>query len=52
MFTTLTPLAQEFRDPTAYPDVTKYDLEIFSSLGDKTKIYDELWTEIITLRGM
>ncbi len=33
-------------DPTAYPDITKYDLEIFSSLGDKTKIYDELWTEI------
>ncbi len=40
------------KDPTAYPDITKYDLEIFSSLGDKTKIYDELWTEIITLRGM
>jgi len=34
------------KDPTAYPDITKYDLEIFSSLGDKTKIYDELWTEI------
>ncbi|MBQ5778028.1 MAG: ABC transporter substrate-binding protein, partial [Oscillospiraceae bacterium] len=34
------------QDPTAYPDTTKYNLEIFSSLGDKTKIYDELWTEI------
>lgn len=33
-------------DTTAYPDITKYDLEIFSSLGDKTKVYDELWTEI------
>lgn len=40
------------QDPTAYPDVTKYDLEIFSSLGDKTKIYDELWTEIKTSIGM
>ena len=36
-------------DPTAYPDITKYDLEIFSSLGDKTKIYDELWTEITSM---
>ncbi|MBR5542476.1 MAG: ABC transporter substrate-binding protein [Oscillospiraceae bacterium] len=40
------------KDPTAYPDITKYDLEIFSSLGDKTKIYDELWTEIKTSMGM
>lgn len=40
------------QDPTAYPDVTKYDLEIFSSLGDKTRIYDELWTEIKTSIGM
>ncbi len=40
------------RDPTAYPDVTKHNLEIFSSLGDKTKIYDELWTEIKTSMGM
>ncbi len=39
-------------DPTAYPDVTKHNLEIFSSLGDKTKIYDELWTEIKTSMGM
>ena len=36
------------KDPTAYPDITKYNLEIFSSLGDKTKIYDEIWTEIKT----
>ena len=35
-------------DPTAYPDIAKYNLEIFSSLGDKTKIYDEIWTEIKT----
>ncbi len=34
------------KDPTAYPDITKYDLEFFSALGDKTKIFDELWTEI------
>ncbi len=40
------------KDPTAYPDITKYDLEIFSSLGDKTQIYDELWTEIKTSFGM
>lgn len=39
------------KNPTAYPDVTKYDLEIFSSLGDKTKIYDELWTEIKASMG-
>ncbi len=39
------------QDPTAYPDITKYNLEIFSSLGDKTKIYDELWTEIKTSIG-
>ena len=39
------------QNPTAYPDVTKYDLEIFSSLGDKTKIYDELWTEIKASMG-
>ena len=39
------------QDPTAYPDTTKYNLEIFSSLGDKTKIYDELWTEIKTSIG-
>ncbi len=39
-------------DPTAYPDITKYDLEIFSSLGDKTRIFDELWTEIKTSVGM
>ncbi len=39
------------QDPTAYPDVSKYNLEIFSSLGDKTKIYDELWTEIKTSIG-
>ncbi len=40
------------QDPTAYPDITKHDLEIFSSLGDKTKIYDELWTEIKTSIGV
>ena len=40
------------QDPTAYPDVTKYNLEVFSSLGEKTKIYDELWTEIKTSFGM
>ena len=39
------------QNPTAYPDVSKYDLEIFSSLGDKTKIYDELWTEIKASMG-
>lgn len=39
------------QDPTAYPDTSKYNLEIFSSLGDKTKIYDELWTEIKTSIG-
>ncbi len=38
-------------DPTAYPDVSKHDLEIFSSLGEKTRIYDELWTEIKTSIG-
>lgn len=30
----------------SYPDTTKYDLEIFTALGDKVKIYDEIWTEI------
>ena len=30
----------------SYPDVTKYDLEIFTALGDKVKIYDEIWTEV------
>ena len=30
----------------SYPDTTKYDLEIFTTLGDKIKIYDEIWTEI------
>ncbi len=39
-------------DPTAYPDTSKHDLEIFSSLGDKTRIYDKVWTEIKTSIGM
>ena len=30
----------------SYPDVKKYDLEIFTALGDKVKIYDEIWTEV------
>lgn len=34
------------QDPIAYPDIEKYDLEIFTTLGDKVKIYDKLWTEI------
>ena len=35
------------KDPTAYPDITKYDLEFFSALDDETKeYYNKLWTEI------
>lgn len=40
------------KDETAYPDITKYDLEFFSFLGDKTKVFDELWTEIKTSVGV
>ncbi len=35
------------QDPTAYPDITKYDLEFFSALDDETKeYYNKIWTEI------
>ncbi len=40
------------KDETAYPDITKYNLEFFSFLGDKTKVFDELWTEIKTSIGV
>ena len=35
---------------TAYPDTTKYDLEFFANLGDKTKVYDQIWTEVMASR--
>ena len=39
------------KDPTAYPDITKYDLEFFSALDDATKeYYNKLWTEIRSSR--
>lgn len=34
-------------NPIAYPDITQYKLYFFSSLGDKNKIYDRIWNEII-----
>jgi len=39
------------KDPTAYPDITKYDLEFFSALDDETKeYYNKIWTEIRSSR--
>lgn len=39
-------MGKDGQNPVAYPDTTKYDLEIFTSLGDKVKIYDKIWTEV------
>lgn len=39
-------MGEEGQNPVAYPDIENHDLEIFTSLGDKVKIYDKLWTEI------
>lgn len=37
------------KSEVAYPDLSKHaDLEIFTALGDKVKIYDELWTKVIS----
>lgn len=39
-------MGEEGQNPVAYPDITEYDLEIFTALGDKVKIYDKIWTEV------
>lgn len=37
------------KSEVAYPDLSKHtELEIFTTLGDKIKIYDELWTKVIS----
>ncbi len=40
-------MGEEGNNPVAYPDVTKYDLQTFSNVGSKTKLYDQLWTEVM-----
>lgn len=40
------------QDRIAYPDLSLYNLEIFTALGDKNRIYDQLWTEITTMVGL
>lgn len=39
-------MGEDGQNPVAYPDVTQHNLEIFKNLGDNTKIYDKIWTEI------
>ncbi len=39
-------MGEDGKNEVAYPDITKYDLEIFTALGDKVKIYDKIWTEV------
>ena len=39
-------MGEEGQNPIAYPDIKKHDLEIFTALGDKVKIYDKIWTEV------
>ena len=39
-------MGEEGQNPVAYPDIKKHDLEIFTALGDKVKIYDKIWTEV------
>lgn len=34
-------------DKAAYPNVEEYDLQIFADVGDTTKVYDRLWTEVL-----
>lgn len=42
-------MGEKGQSTVAYPDLkTAPELEIFSSLGDKIKIYDELWTKVIS----
>lgn len=37
------------KSEVAYPDLSQHEeLEIFTALGDKIKIYDELWTKVIS----
>ena len=44
-------MGEDGQDPTAYPDITKYDLEFFSALDDETKeYYNKLWTDIRSSR--
>ncbi len=40
-------MGEDGNNPVAYPDVTKYDLQIFSNVGSKTKLYDQIWTEVM-----
>ncbi len=37
------------KSEVAYPDLSKHkDIETFTSLGDKIKIYDEFWSKVIS----
>ena len=39
-------MGEDGQSEVSYPDTTQYDLEIFTALGDKVKIYDKIWTEV------
>lgn len=40
-------MGEDGKNPAAYPDVTAYKLTIFKDLGADTKLYDQLWTEVM-----
>ena len=40
-------MGEQGESPIAYPDVTKYRLEVFKDVGSYTKVYDKMWTEIL-----
>jgi len=37
--------------PAAYPDLSLFSLEIFSSMGNKNDLYDRIWTEVLAEVG-
>lgn len=40
-------MGEDGNNPVAYPDVSKYDLQVFANLGSDTKVYDQIWTEVM-----
>lgn len=51
-YSTPIPAARELmgekgHSEAAYPDVSKYQLEIFSDAGDANRLYDQIWTEVL-----
>jgi len=44
-------LMEDGNNPYAYPDLSKYQLEIFSTMGEKNKLYDVIWTEVLAKVG-